>query len=95
MVYYACLISFLKCTYSISNKFLNILPSFILIPFESYLQNFACHIAATMIKFIVYDVQKLLPWLCREVAMVKAVIKAIKAAGVGLNGSSGCLCCHK
>lgn len=27
--------------------------------------------------------------------MVKLVIKAIKAAGVGLNGSSDCLRCHK
>lgn len=27
--------------------------------------------------------------------MVKVVIKAIKAAGVGLNGSSDCSCCHK
>lgn len=34
-------------------------------------------------------------WLSRQVAMVKAVIKAIKAAGVGLNGSSDCSCCHK
>lgn len=33
--------------------------------------------------------------LSRQVAMVKAVIKAIKAAGVGLNGSSDCSCCHK
>lgn len=32
-------------------------------------------------------------WLSGQVAMVKAVIKAIKAAGVGLNGSSDC-CCH-
>lgn len=31
-------------------------------------------------------------WLSRQVAMVKAVIKA---AGVGLNGSSDCSCCHK
>lgn len=34
-------------------------------------------------------------WLSEQVAMVKAVIKAIKAAGVGLNGSSDCPCCHK
>lgn len=34
-------------------------------------------------------------WSSRQVAMVKAVIKAIKAAGVGLNGSSDCSCCHK
>ena len=34
-------------------------------------------------------------WLSGQVAMVKAVIKAIKAAGVGLNGSSDCSCCHK
>lgn len=34
-------------------------------------------------------------WLRRRVAMVKAVIKAIKAAGIGLNGSSYCMRCHK
>lgn len=37
----------------------------------------------------------ILTWLSGKVAMVKAVIKAIKAAGVGLNGSSDCSCCHK
>lgn len=45
-----------------------------------------------------FDIQKILvgfDWLSRQVAMVKAVIKAIKAAGVGLNGSSDCSCCHK
>lgn len=46
-----------------------------------------------------FDIQRLqlegFDWLCGWVAMVKAVIKAIKAAGVGLNGSSDCLCCHK
>lgn len=62
---------------------------------QSYLLYFTCHIAATMIKFIIYNVQKLSPWLCRQVTMVKPVIKAIKAAGVGLNESSDCLCCHK
>lgn len=34
-------------------------------------------------------------WLCGQAAMVEAVIKAIKAAGAGLNGSSDCFCCHK
>lgn len=34
-------------------------------------------------------------WLSGQVAMVKAVIKAIKAAGVVLNGSSDCCGCHK
>lgn len=34
-------------------------------------------------------------WLSRRVAMVNAVIKAIKAAGVGLNGSPDFSCCHK
>lgn len=48
-----------------------------------------------MVNFVVYDIQKALPWLCRQVAMVKEVIKAIKAAGVQLNGSSDCLRCHK
>ena len=46
-----------------------------------------------------FDIQKILlvrfDWLSGQVAMVKAVIKAIKAAGVGLNGSSDCSCCHK
>ena len=46
-----------------------------------------------------FDIQKIplvgFDWLSGQVAMVKAVIKAIKAAGVGLNGSSDCSCCHK
>lgn len=46
-----------------------------------------------------FDIQKPplegFDWLRGRVAMVKAVIKAIKAAGVGLNGSSDCLRCHK
>lgn len=46
-----------------------------------------------------FDIQKPplvgFDWLCGQVTMVKAVIKAIKAAGVGLNGSSDCFYCHK
>lgn len=35
-----------------------------------------------------------LDWLFAWVAMVKTVIKAIKAAGAGLNGSTDCSRCH-
>lgn len=46
-----------------------------------------------------FDIQKPpmvgFDWLCGQVAMVKVVIKAIKAAGVGLNRNCDCLCCHK
>lgn len=35
-----------------------------------------------------------LDWLFGWVAMVKTVIKAIKAAGSGLNGSADCSHCH-
>lgn len=46
-----------------------------------------------------FDIQKQqlegFDWLRGWVAMVRAVIKAIKAAGVGLNGSSDCLRSHK
>lgn len=46
-----------------------------------------------------FDIQKPpmvgFDWMCGQVAMVKVVIKAIRAAGVGLNRSCDCLCCHK
>lgn len=51
------------------------------------------------LRLVGFDIQKIplvrFDWLSGQVAMVKAVIKAIKAAGVGLNGSSDCSCCHK
>ena len=48
---------------------------------------------------VVFGLQKIPPvgfdWLSGQVAMVKAVIKAIKAAGIGFNRRSDCSCCHK